>query len=376
MSALLLPAPGQARPHRGVHPGPRGRVARDGPGARRHGLAQLLALPARRTDCSSATSRAPTWPPPSAPWPPPRSTPGGRPRWATSSRTWTSLPTRGSCSSTRSSTSRTSSPADHHHPHPDHEGSVMTVFADIATALEGLAIEVPSWAYGNSGTRFKVFGSPGTPRTVQEKIADAATVHRFTGLAPTVALHIPWDKVEDYADLSAYAKEHGVALGTDQLQHLPGRRLQARQPDQRRRGDPPQGDRPQPRVHRDHEQDGLARPEGLARRRHQLPRPGRHPRPPGLARRGTRRDLRAALGGPAAGAGVQVLRAGVLPHRRPRLGHVVRPLHGPRRARHGVPRHRPPRAREPTSSSSWRSCCASAGSAPSTSTAASTPTTT
>lgn len=90
----------------------------------------------------------------------------------------------------------------------------MTVFADIATALEGLAIEVPSWAYGNSGTRFKVFGSPGTPRTVQEKIADAATVHRFTGLAPTVALHIPWDKVEDYGDLSAYAKEHGVALGT------------------------------------------------------------------------------------------------------------------------------------------------------------------
>lgn len=90
----------------------------------------------------------------------------------------------------------------------------MTVFADIATALEGLAIEVPSWAYGNSGTRFKVFGSPGTPRTVQEKIADAATVHRFTGLAPTVALHIPWDHVDDYAGLGAYAKEHGVALGT------------------------------------------------------------------------------------------------------------------------------------------------------------------
>ncbi len=90
----------------------------------------------------------------------------------------------------------------------------MTVFADIATALEGLAIEVPSWAYGNSGTRFKVFGSPGTPRSVQEKIADAATVHRFTGLAPTVALHIPWDHVDDYAALGAYAKEHGVSLGT------------------------------------------------------------------------------------------------------------------------------------------------------------------
>ena len=73
---------------------------------------------------------------------------------------------------------------------------------------------MPSWAYGNSGTRFKVFGTPGTPRTVEEKIADAAAVHRFTGLAPTVALHIPWDEVDDYAALSSYAKEQGVALGT------------------------------------------------------------------------------------------------------------------------------------------------------------------
>jgi L-rhamnose isomerase / sugar isomerase len=90
----------------------------------------------------------------------------------------------------------------------------MTSFTDIRDALTHLAIEVPSWAYGNSGTRFKVFGSPGTPRTVQEKIADAATVHRFTGLAPTVALHIPWDQVDDFGALGAYAKEHGVSLGT------------------------------------------------------------------------------------------------------------------------------------------------------------------
>jgi L-rhamnose isomerase / sugar isomerase len=87
-------------------------------------------------------------------------------------------------------------------------------FADITGRLEKLAIEVPSWAYGNSGTRFKVFGSPGTPRTVEEKIADAATVHRFTGMAPTVALNIPWDRVDDYAALAAHAAEHGVTLGT------------------------------------------------------------------------------------------------------------------------------------------------------------------
>jgi L-rhamnose isomerase/sugar isomerase len=90
----------------------------------------------------------------------------------------------------------------------------MTSFGEIAHLLEGQAIEVPSWAYGNSGTRFKVFGSPGTPRTVEEKIADAATVHRFTGLAPSVALHIPWDQVDDFAALKEYAEELGIRLGT------------------------------------------------------------------------------------------------------------------------------------------------------------------
>ncbi len=87
-------------------------------------------------------------------------------------------------------------------------------FSAISDRLGDLAIEVPSWAYGNSGTRFRVFGSAGTPLTVQEKIADAAAVHRFTGLAPTVALHIPWDMVDDFGALSTYAKEHGVTLGT------------------------------------------------------------------------------------------------------------------------------------------------------------------
>ncbi|QSE72427.1 L-rhamnose isomerase [Rhodococcus sp. PSBB049] len=80
--------------------------------------------------------------------------------------------------------------------------------------LDPLAIELPSWAFGNSGTRFKVFGSPGTARTIEEKIADAATVHRLTGLAPAVALHIPWDAVDDYRALRAHAESLGVRLGT------------------------------------------------------------------------------------------------------------------------------------------------------------------
>lgn len=90
----------------------------------------------------------------------------------------------------------------------------MSAIDQALTELEALAIEVPSWAYGNSGTRFKVFGTPGTPRTVQEKIADAAKVNELTGLAPAVALHIPWDKVDDYSALKDFATEHGVKLGT------------------------------------------------------------------------------------------------------------------------------------------------------------------
>ena len=84
----------------------------------------------------------------------------------------------------------------------------------IKQALRAQRIETASWAYANSGTRFKVFAQEGVPRNPYEKIADAAVVHRFTGVAPTVALHIPWDKVDDYADLAAAAAEQGIALGT------------------------------------------------------------------------------------------------------------------------------------------------------------------
>jgi len=84
----------------------------------------------------------------------------------------------------------------------------------VLEALRGQRIETASWAFGNSGTRFKVFAQEGVPRDPYEKLADAATVHRFTGVAPTVALHIPWDKVDDYADLARVAGELGVVLGT------------------------------------------------------------------------------------------------------------------------------------------------------------------
>ncbi len=90
----------------------------------------------------------------------------------------------------------------------------MTSKPAVVAALNAQRIELPSWAFGNSGTRFKVFAQQGVPRDPYEKIADAAQVHRFTGVAPSVALHIPWDRVDDYADLSRHAADLGVSLGT------------------------------------------------------------------------------------------------------------------------------------------------------------------
>lgn len=90
----------------------------------------------------------------------------------------------------------------------------MALDRTILDSLADQAIELPSWAFGNAGTRFKVFTTPGTPRTVQEKLADAAQVHRVTGIAPSVALHIPWDLVDDFTALAAYAADLGLRLGT------------------------------------------------------------------------------------------------------------------------------------------------------------------
>jgi L-rhamnose isomerase / sugar isomerase len=85
--------------------------------------------------------------------------------------------------------------------------------SELLDRLRRLEIETPSWGYGNSGTRFHVYPWPGAARDVRERIDDAALVHRLTGCCPSVALHIPWDAVDDYRDLRRYAEEQGVRIG-------------------------------------------------------------------------------------------------------------------------------------------------------------------
>ena len=80
--------------------------------------------------------------------------------------------------------------------------------------LQTQTIELPSWAFGNSGTRFRVFTTAGAPRDPFEKIDDVAEVNRLTGITPRVSLHIPWDKVDDYDRLRRHAEERGVSIGT------------------------------------------------------------------------------------------------------------------------------------------------------------------
>ncbi len=86
--------------------------------------------------------------------------------------------------------------------------------AEARSLLQTQTIELPSWAFGNSGTRFRVFTTAGVPRDPYEKIDDVATVNRFTGVTPRISLHIPWDQVDDYDALRKHAEDQGVSIGT------------------------------------------------------------------------------------------------------------------------------------------------------------------
>ena len=214
----------------------------------------------------------------------------------------------------------------------------------IAWAVTGLRIETPSWGYANSGTRFKVFPQPGVPRDAFEKVEDAATVGRFTGVAKSIALHIPWDSVDDFGALTAFAREarrRASAASTP----IPSRtRTTSWAPCATRRCRSAQR-----RSSTSSECCDIARADrlegrqGLAGRRHQLPGPGRLPRPTQAPHRRLEGDLSGASRERPPVPRVQAVRAGLLSHRRPGLGPGADGLPARGRARPGLRRHRPSR---------------------------------
>src|SRR5215813_6770896 len=87
----------------------------------------------------------------------------------------------------------------------------------LFSALDGFAIEVPSWGFANTGTRFGKFVQPAAASTIDEKLSDAGQVHAVTGCCPSVAVHVLWDLpngVADAANLSDKAARYGVHIGS------------------------------------------------------------------------------------------------------------------------------------------------------------------
>ena len=82
--------------------------------------------------------------------------------------------------------------------------------------LDGFQIELPSWGFANTGTRFGKFVQPGAASTLEEKLADAAEVHRVTGCCPTLAVHVLWDfpnGVKDVPAVQKAARDAGIGIG-------------------------------------------------------------------------------------------------------------------------------------------------------------------
>ena len=253
----------------------------------------------------------------------------------------------------------------------------MTTFDSIAPLLAEQAIELPSWAFGNSGTRFKVFSHARHPRTPEEKIADAAQVQQGHRRSPRRSPCTSRGTRSTTTPPSAsFAADLGVALGTINSNTFQDDDYKFGSAHPHRPAHPPEGDRPPLRVHRHHERDRVARPEDLARRRHELPGPGRHPRPPGPPRRLARRRSTRASATTSASCSSTSSSSRRSTTRMFPTGEPPTPR-SPRSATRRWSASTPATTRRaPTSSSSSCSCCASASSAPSTSTRASTPTTT
>jgi L-rhamnose isomerase/sugar isomerase len=98
----------------------------------------------------------------------------------------------------------------------------------LVSSVGRFEVALPSWAFATGGTRFGRFPGPGEPRTLSEKLEDAAVVHQLTGAAPRVSLHIPWDEPIDAAAVRAHAAQLGLgfdAVNSNTFQDQAGQAL-------------------------------------------------------------------------------------------------------------------------------------------------------
>ncbi|MCL5032799.1 MAG: TIM barrel protein [Thermotogae bacterium] len=84
---------------------------------------------------------------------------------------------------------------------------------DLKEKIKNFKVEIPSWGFSDSGTRFKVFHIPGAARNIFERIEDAEQVEKFTKAVSAVAIHIPWDKVDDWKALKKITEDKGLKVG-------------------------------------------------------------------------------------------------------------------------------------------------------------------
>lgn len=93
----------------------------------------------------------------------------------------------------------------------------MSTEEKIAQALDGFQIEIPSWGFANTGTRFGKYVQPEAATSTEDKFADAAQVHALTGASPTLALHVLWDLpggVKDVPAIQKLAAKYGIRAGS------------------------------------------------------------------------------------------------------------------------------------------------------------------
>ena len=212
-------------------------------------------------------------------------------------------------------------------------------------ALDSFRIEIPSWGFANTGTRFGKFVQAAAATTIEEKFADAAEVNRLTGVTPTVALHVLWDLpdgLKDVPEVKQLERRFGVRSGSinpNLFQDQEYKFGSLCNPSARH---PRAGAGPRAGLDRDRQGAGLARHLAVDGRRIELSRHAEHAQAHRMAGGGAARCASSPGARSAVAGGVQALRAGLLSHRYRRLGHVE-PPRAPRRAA-GVRagRHRPP----------------------------------